>query len=245
MYLKEFDLDLPFFENKEEAEKIANERNCDYYEACRYLYEKNWSEKRLKFILETRCISSYYERLFKEKSYKIKNIWKILIDCVEKVNDNRIIEIEGVLSVQVEFDYNHYFNCIEHDKKKIILDTLMNGIENIVKSKNFNIEPFIEVRNEIMESKFINTYSWMKPVKNQNKEFAAEIILEHELEIINFYILIKNKDNEIILHEKILSQKPDEWFFKKYLGSLLWKSSNEIELLSKNGDSVYSCKIKS
>lgn len=44
-------------------------------------------------------------------------------------------------------------------------------------------------------------------------------------------------------YEKIISEKPDEFYFDEHLGQLKWLSSNEVELKNKNGDKKWIVRI--
>lgn len=77
LYLKAFDLDLPYIIDDENVESIMKEENCEYDDED---YELNWKWKRRSFSLETRCITAMFERLIGKQ--KTKDCWKILVDCV-------------------------------------------------------------------------------------------------------------------------------------------------------------------
>ncbi|WP_336758340.1 hypothetical protein [Paenibacillus sp. USHLN196] len=51
MYLKEFDLDLPYILNDESIESIMKIQKCEYNEATKLDYELNWKWKRRSFRL--------------------------------------------------------------------------------------------------------------------------------------------------------------------------------------------------
>ncbi|WP_124115056.1 hypothetical protein [Paenibacillus xylanexedens] len=71
MYLKEFDLDLPYILHDECIESIMKRQKCEYNEATKLDFELNWEWKRRSFRLETRCITAMFERLFGKYNTKI------------------------------------------------------------------------------------------------------------------------------------------------------------------------------
>lgn len=94
------------------------ERNCEYHVATKFDYDLNWKEKRRSFSLETRCVTAMYERLFVKM--KTVDCWKILIECVETINEERILNLSGVVSVQVEYSINDFNSLSDYEKKNAL-----------------------------------------------------------------------------------------------------------------------------
>lgn len=117
MYLKEFNLDLPYIEDDESIESIMKKQNCEYNEATKLDYALNWKWKRRSFSLETRCITAMYERLLGK--YKTKDCWKVLIECIENITDERIVNVSGVCSVPIQFSLNDFSEKNELEKKRL------------------------------------------------------------------------------------------------------------------------------
>ncbi|MDG0794000.1 hypothetical protein OMP38_26635 [Cohnella ginsengisoli] len=163
MYLKEFDLDLPYMENDKKIRMIMNEEKCQYNEATKLDYEMNWKEIRRQFRLETRCITAMYERLFSK--IKIKGCWKILVECVEDITDERVRQYSGVCSVQVKFNFNDFSNNSEVGKKETTLNLLMEGIEKISQENNWEMQKFREIGLQIEEARYLNEWLWKKAIK--------------------------------------------------------------------------------
>ncbi|PQP81569.1 hypothetical protein C0Q44_17795 [Paenibacillus sp. PCH8] len=123
MYLKEFELDLPYIVDDKNIESIMKKQKCEYNEATKLDYELNCRWKRRSFSMETRCITAMYERLFGK--YKTKDCWKVLIECVENISDKRIVNDSGVCSVPIQFNLNEFSKKNDLEKKKITLRLLI------------------------------------------------------------------------------------------------------------------------
>ncbi|MCG8568691.1 MAG: hypothetical protein MJB14_00990 [Spirochaetes bacterium] len=203
--LKEFDLDIP----------NINDKN-----------------KRSKFRYEVRCIASLYERFFEK--FKTENCWKILIDCVDKVNNKIVRDFLGVYTIEVEFNIDAYFKASNHEKKKNILETLKKGIDIIVKEKDWPIEPFNKAYKKVIENNYINNWIWKKPVKNTKNDYIASVFCEHELDEFNIFMIINSIKGEEILKRKIITVQPDEFIYSNYLGEFKWLSINQVALIDKN-----------
>lgn len=147
MLLKEFDLDLPYIVDQENVNSIIKNQKCEYNEAIKLDYELNWKWKRRSFRLETRCITAMYERLFGK--YKTKDCWKVLIECVDHISDERIVNISGVCSVPIQFSLNEFGVKSELEKKRTTLRLLMDGIEKLTIYNNWDVKPFREIALQI------------------------------------------------------------------------------------------------
>ena len=64
---------------------------------------------------ESRSVTSLYERCF--AGLKVKRGWKVLVECVPDVEHVGVRDLLGVLTVQVEFDLERYFDLAPIQKK--------------------------------------------------------------------------------------------------------------------------------
>jgi hypothetical protein len=98
--LKEFDLDIPYINKAGTPED----------------YEVTWKQKRVQFRDEIRCVASLFERLFGK--FRTFDSWKVLIECVNEVTNQRILDFTGVCTVQVEFHVDSFFSMNTEEKNK-------------------------------------------------------------------------------------------------------------------------------
>ncbi|MFF2092524.1 hypothetical protein [Paenibacillus sp. NPDC058174] len=243
MYLKEFDLDFPYISDDERIQLIMNEKKCQYNDATKLDYELNWKVKRRSLRLETRCITAMYERLFGK--LKTEDFWKILVECAEDITDERIMNYSGVSTVQVKFRFEDFSLKSEIDKKRTTLILLMEGIEKISLSKNWDIEPFRVVASQIEELGYLNEWVWKKAVKSPDKNFSAKVMCHHTVENMDIFISIMQRNGTEILLKKVLSELPDEFAYSKHLGELKWISDFEVALINKKGDGMVSVTLNS
>ena len=234
MYLKEFDLDLPYVIDEENVQSILREQNCDYNEATKLDYESNWKWKRRSFRLQTRCITAMYERLF--GTYKTKDCWKILIECVEEITDERIINDSGVCSVPVQFSLDDFMAKSELEKKKTVLQLLMEGIEKLTIINQWDYNLFKEIALQIEQLDYVNEWTWKKSIKSPNKKYSAKVICNHDVESMDIFISISERDGKQVLLEKVISELPDEFAYARHLGELKWNSDSEVALINKKGN---------
>lgn len=227
MLLNEFELTLDYQNDEKVINNLMIDNNLSYNEASILYYNWNWKEKCRNFNLETRCMTSMYSRLFPK--FITKNEWKILIQCCDKVFDDRIISCGGVISTQVKINYTNYCRLTNNEKKRYALETLMKGIKKIINYRNWNIEPFMVTSNQIISLNYDNTWIW-KTVKSNTLE--AKVICQHSVNDITIVLVVSDLHENIILNDKIITELPDEWAYSKYLGNLKIEK-NKILLLDK------------
>ena len=234
MYLRDIQLDLSYRENSEILSRVMSQCNCTYEEAIRIDYDNNWKwEVGRRFDLETRCIVSMFLRLLGK--YKNKDSAKILIDCVEKTTLTDYSSVFGICLVQYELDYIDFFNKNNYAKKQAILQIVKESICNIAKEKDWDLTPFEYAFNKIEELEYKNFWVFGKKSKSPSKLYTAELYLEHKIEAIDFFVVIRNKQGEIVEKKLIITESPSEWVYTKYLGKLVWVSDTEIHLNNKAG----------
>ena len=241
MYLREFDLDMPYVAEEARINSIMQERQCSRNDATKFDYESYWKDKRRMFRLETRCMTAMFERLFEKM--KTEDCWKILIECVETINSESIKNLSGVYCVQVKLEHNRFTSSDDLAKKQMTLDMLMQGIRIIAREKDWSVEPFETVCLKMRERDLENDWIWKKPIKSPNKKYIAELLCRHMVKTIDIYIVLKDKTGNEILREKIISELPDEFVYTKLLGELKWISENEVVLVNKKGDNRWSVKL--
>ena len=234
MYLKEFDLDLPYVEDTESIESLMELQKCDYKEAAKLDYELNWKWRRRSFRLETRCITAMFERLFGR--YKTNDCWKVLIECVENISEERIVNDSGVCSAPIQFSLNNYLAKNEMEKKRDALRLLMDGLEKLALRNRWAIEPFRKTAIQIEELGYVNEWTWKKMVKSPNKKYNAKVICHHTVESMDIFISILQRDGAQVLLEKVISEQPDEFAYAKHLGEIKWESDFEVALINKKGN---------
>lgn len=235
MILGEFDLDLRYVENKENIKELIKWQNCSYSEAIKIDYNDSWKQKRRSFNLETRCITSMFERLLTR--FKTDDCKKIIIECVDKLNNDNIINHLGVYITQIEFDYYNFIKKSNYEKKVESLELLIQGIQKVAIFKCWDINTFIEVEDKIILLNYVNEWNFKKPVKSPNKKYTAEVFCKHEIEKMEILLIVKDLNQNIIKYDS-LTEEPDEFAYAKHLGKIEWVDNNNICLYDKKGNTA-------
>lgn len=216
--------------NEEERNKITVED-----------YNKNYQQRDFQFRLQTRNITSFYERCL--KGYKNDKCSKINIECVENVV-SKPSEVLGIYTVQVAFNVDDFFKLNDFDKKKKTLELIRIAISQVLKNEKWDKSIFDEAYNGVISEDYDNKWVWKKQKNSPNRKYIAKVFCEHGIYSCDISIIITDKNEQIIKKEMVVREKPDEWMFGKYFGDLRWISNNEVVLIVKDGSSQFSVKIE-
>lgn len=127
MKLSDIELDLPYQKNEKFISSIQESKTIEYQEALKMDYELNWKKKRREFQLMTRCMTSMVERIM--SPIITEDCWKILIECVSDKENQGYKNLLGGYVVQVKVSLDVFYSADNHDKKKMIIGIVLNGIK--------------------------------------------------------------------------------------------------------------------
>lgn len=241
MYLKEFELDLPYASDKDkfieyfkqnELPLLGKDKDCPI----------EWKWIRREFVLETRCITAMFERLF--SNYKVRGGRKVLVECVDLIKSETVLNFSGVYVVQVKFNFLDFITLSDSDKKKVSLQLLREGVEKIASLNKWIFAPFDLVFSKIVEENYNNVWVWNKPVKNANKQYVAEVICEHEVRAISIFIEVKNIKGISLGRKLVVTEQPHEFAYARQLGDIIWLTEETVALISKQHDEKWILDMK-
>ena len=216
---------------------LAEKLGITFNEARVLYYKENFFEKRRRFSYATRCMCSMFSRLmyenFKSSDYAFN---KVIVKCCNE-NHGKYIFCDGILEINVKYDYNDFFAKSDFEKKKDALVIIDKALLLAAEKFDCDYSSFEFVKNQIISENYCNEWVWQTK-SNSSRQYKAKVICEHEVGIVNLYLLIIDKDSKLISKSLIVSTKPDEWDYHMYLGKIKWISKNQVALYGKNGQVV-------
>ena len=172
---------------------------------------------------------------------------KIVIDCVEKVPGTEypyyLGKTEGIVTIRYELDYLNFFTKSDYERKQMTLQIIKESLYKIVKEEGLEWAPLEDTCNKIEELDYNNFWVFGKRAKSPSKRYTAELYIEHKTESIDFFAVIRNKQDEIVQKKIIIKEKPAMWAYYKYLGKLVWVSETEINLNDKTGFALFNISL--
>ena len=238
MYLRDFMFDFIPVWDEQMIQEIMSANQLTHNEATQAYYTENLKQKYFEYRLQTRCIASMYSRLLGK--YINDKCTRLIIKGIESSVNQGVLCLGSMMEVQVTFDFSIFEgNVSKREKKVYFLEKLMEGICKVVKSEDWNMRPFSDVEKEIISLDYRNEWYWGKPIKSPNKQLNVQILVAHDVDVVEIYAIFKNKNNSEVYRRILISEsRPDEWFYSEYLGKLEWLSDDEIILRGKKKENA-------
>ena len=170
------------------------------------------------------------ERLF--KPVVTKDCWKIIVECVDTISNPAIMNLLGVYTVQVLFDFSSYKTLSPLEQKKLLLEALVKGIKRVFQELSIPCYLIEDVVNEIEKNDYENSWEW-KRKKIQSTTYSIQV--EHQLDKVDLFWKIEHKGKSI--RQLIQSCPPHEMDYGAKLGKLETKG-NFLYLLDKQNEVV-------
>ena len=230
MKLEYFELDKPYVENQQRIEELMESAGLTYEEARIEDYRQNWKGQRRAFVYESKCMISMVERLF--KPVITQDCWKIIVECVDTISNPAIMNLLGVYTVQVLFDFSSYESSNPLEQKKMLLDAFLKGAKRVFQELSIPCSLIEDVVNEIEKNNYENSWEW-KMKKVQSTTYSIQV--EHQLDKVDLFWKIEHKDKSI--RQLIQSCPTHEMDYGAKLGRLETKG-NFLYLLDKENEVV-------
>lgn len=198
-------------------------------------------ERRRQFQLQTRCITSFYERLFPR--FKTTNCWKVLLECVDTVTAEKYRDLSGVYVLEVQADVNGFFVLSDSQKKQWTLNVLWAGIDRLLQQTGWQIKPFSETFAAINALHLVNRWVWRKLIPSPSRKLVAQALIEHDVQTCDISIVVHDRSGQEVQRKLLISEQPDEWAYARHLGDLTWESETHVVLRNKARDTTWSLQM--
>ena len=175
-------------------------------------------------------MTSMVERLF--KPVVTKDCWKIIVECVDTISNPAIMNLLGVYTVQVLFDFSSYKTLSPLEQKKLLIEALVKGVKRVFQELSIPCSLIEDVVNEIEKNDYENSWEW-KRKKIQFTTYSIQV--EHQLDKVDLFWKIEHNDKSI--RQLIQSCPAHEMDYGAKLGKLEIKG-NFLYLLDQQNEVV-------
>jgi hypothetical protein len=213
MRLREFELDLP------DADKNV----------------------RANFRKTTRCVSALYERCF--PGLDVDGGWKLLVECVPRVERPNVRNLLGVFALQVQFELQAFSRVSEFEQKKLAVGALHCGAIRIAEIQHWDKAAFDSARDCVVQHAYINEWTLRKPKKSPDRKHQASIFCSHGVARFRAWLVVEDQRGDEVLRQLVIDDEPDEFAFVPKLGELKWQSPDSVTLAGKDGTIVGRAKL--
>lgn len=207
-----------------------------------WAFKLDLSESRA-FTLENRCVCAHFERHF--QGIDTKDTYRVIIKLSSQ--DSRIGTTESsgsVLMYYDSFDFDYFYRLIGQERKQYLLDTLVSSVLKLCKLEGWSSEPFETAKQKVIQDQFDNSYEVVRK-SNPSRKLVATLLAEHTENEFSLCVVIRDKQNNIIMQKQVLSAVPDEMLFNSQVGRLKWLSNEELTYCAKDKSVIESFQIGS
>lgn len=235
MILNNIQIILGYKENHEEIINIINKYNnsISYEDARIKDYEETTKWQSAQIASESNHVISLF---LKELGCYDNDICsKINVNCYDGCKNELMGFVDGIGVVNCNFKYHEYKDLSIMDKQKSILNLIDNAFRIISKDIDWDMKPIDKAIDQVQKREFKNIGIALKSKKNKAKNYSAQLLYNYQIDKIEFFMSIIDKNHNEIKCERVLKLMPESIIFKNYIGSIKWISNNEVALLNKSG----------
>lgn len=195
---------------------------------------------RRMFDLQTRSITSLYERLFPK--YKTTECWKVLVNCVNDTPTTQYRNIGGVYELDIIADIATFFSLTDIEKKVWAFEYLKLGIIGILKQTGWETELFMKTFQKVEQLNLRNVWLW-KAVHSPSGKLVAELWIDHNVQSCVISLVVRDRSGQEIKRQELITDLPSEWAFVRHLGIVTWRGSNQVALVNREGNQIWQVEI--
>ncbi|EUJ57925.1 hypothetical protein [Listeria fleischmannii] len=180
------------------------------------------------FHIQAESMCDMFSSLLSKNKIRAKAaVINITCKSSDKIED--MLLIDGFLDVDIAYNLEDFNNLSEQKKRSIQLEIIMLGLRKASSFLNLNLEPFIEVQNEIVQLNYLNRFIWKKPKYSPDRKKKAYIQVEWGTQTVKIDLVVTDKKGDLLLKQSIPVNHPGRMGLD-ILGSLNWLDNDIIEI---------------
>jgi hypothetical protein len=203
--------------------------------------------KYRRFNQETeRVVSSYWAQLPRIATKGPRYAELIAREHGTIKPDQRIHEVGlGIVEVLCEVDFERYWKLTVHQRCKVILSTLHEGLLLLGQQEGWPLAPLRKAHDAVVERDFEYDGWWAKGRKkgfiSPTHELAAKVYWRFEMHRIDLFAVFFRKRLEVG-RKRLGRVRAHVRWLNKALGDGHWSKRGEFVLVSRDGKNKWKCK---
>ncbi len=127
-------------------------------------------------------------------------------------------------------------------KKKRTLELLMQGLEIVAASKGWDMAPFLDARDKVIERQYENRWTLKK--KSVDLGLTGFLDCNWDCDAFEAILSIRDQKGVTLAVKPALKKPPGEFQFARFVSKLEWEKGT-LRLLAKDGSVVSSLEVES
>ena len=198
-------------------------------------------QARHRFRQGTRFVCAHYERCF--PGLQTEGVWKIVVECVQVVDEPRMLCFSGVLVIQRLFDIEGFDRAVPDLRHRQALAVLHEGALAVAREQNWPRAPFEAAERCVLDENLVNRWTWPKPRASPDRKLRAFLDCHHESERFRAWLVVTDRYGAEIQRILAFEDRPSEFAFVPNMGKLRWSSSARVALEAKDGHEVAALEV--
>lgn len=194
-------------------------------------YEKE--KITLQFNSETWCVSELYWSYLKK--YNTNKIQKCIISLNFDWKENllKYDDIANIAKINLNFDFDRYFS-IKHklEKKKILLDTIHEGMMIIAENKGWEVDSLLDAYNNCLKKNIEYQFFVGKIKTSPNRKRKINFWCNWDINIFEVFLVLYDKNNKEIERKKIIED--ENTYNGEFIYYVTYKWVNDETILLKD-----------
>ncbi|MBW8687243.1 hypothetical protein [Chitinophaga rhizophila] len=183
---------------------------------------------------------SYLSLIGKAKFIKNRRIDIDIINSKEE-----IFQIDGHKMSKVEItvgcDVDEYLQKPWEIRRKILYEIVFYSMDSLGKENNWDLDFLNEVKNEILDSKYIIFTPYSKPIKKNG--LTAQLVVSHDVGLSDFKLVIYNKGMSIIKTIEFFKAFENLTFVSYYFSKCYWVDFNTFRIADRNDEIFFDISV--
>jgi hypothetical protein len=188
------------------------------------------------FEFATRSVVALYQRCF--SPLRVEKVWKVLIECVDEVSRADVLDLSGVLVLQVEFDTRAFIVADRYRRNVMALEVLHRGATRIAGMQGWPLEPFESAKACVEEMDYKNEKVIGQVRRSPDRRHYAFLYCLHEPDKFRGWLVVQDKDRAEVVRKLVVETLPDEFIFHPQLGKVSWTGNDRVVLHDRSGAEI-------
>ncbi len=162
----------------------------------------------LQFNSETWCVSELYWSYLKK--YNTNKIQKCIVSLNFDWKEHllKYDDIANVAKINLNFDFDHYFSIKNKlEKKKILLDTLHEGMMIIAENEGWEADSLLDAYNNCLKINVEYQFFIGKIKASPNRKRKVNFWCNWDIDAFEVFLVLYDKNNEEIERTKIIEDE--------------------------------------
>jgi hypothetical protein len=198
-----------------------------------------------KYGWETSCVSYHYlMRFMDQPKLNTPDTGKAIVEVGQRPEfiPAPIEQLIDVAVIHRPFDVKAYKSKGRQGRKRMVLDTMHEGMLALAEHKDWPSEPFIAAYEAVLEENIHCVGMQAKGVLSPDRRHTARQAWDLDTDMLRLFIVVQDRSGKELRRVRYETIMPFGYVLGN-LGKLEWVDDKTVRLLSREGEVDYTVKV--